>query len=57
MFSRHRWAKEMTNEEEIERLKQWKELAYEMRNRSWWAMRNKVLMQFDYMHKRDWEQR
>ena len=41
--------------EEIERLREWKELAYEMRNRSWWAMRNKVLVKFDYMHKRDWE--
>jgi len=39
--------------EEIEHLKEWKELAYEMRNRSWWAMRNKVLMKFDYMHKKD----
>jgi hypothetical protein len=39
---------------EIERLLEWKELAYEMRNRSWWAMRKKVLIKFDGMHKRDW---
>jgi len=41
--------------DEIERLREWKELAYEMRNRSWWAMRNKVLVKFDDMHKRDWQ--
>lgn len=40
---------------EIERLREWKELAYEMRNRSWWAMRNKVLVKFDDMHKSDWK--
>ena len=42
-------------ETEIKRLREWKELAYEMRNRSWWAMRNKVLVKFDDMHKSDWE--
>lgn len=41
--------------DEIERLREWKELAYEMRNRSWWAMRNKVLVKFDDMHKSDWK--
>lgn len=41
--------------DEIEQLMEWKELAYQMRNRSWWAMRNKALVEFDYMHKRDWE--
>ena len=41
--------------DEIELLREWKELAYEMRNRSWWAMRNKVLVKFDDMHKSDWK--
>lgn len=41
--------------DEIERLREWKELAYEMRNRSWWAMRKKVLVKFDDMHKSDWK--
>ena len=45
----------METEDQIERLLEWKELAYEMRNRSWWAMRKKVLMKFDEMHKRDWQ--
>lgn len=39
---------------EIEQLQQWKDLAYEMRNKSWWAMRSKVLIKFDVMHKYDW---
>ena len=43
--------------DEIEKLLEWKELAYEMRNRSWWAMRQKVLIKFDYMHKKDWNYR
>ena len=38
---------------EIDQLKEWKELAYEMRNRSWWAMRHKVLVKFDAMHQHD----
>mgnify|MGYP003656162624 CR=1 FL=1 len=46
---------EMEAADEIERLREWKELAYEMRNRSWWAMRNKVLVKFDDMHKSDWK--
>ena len=38
---------------EIDQLQQWKDLAYEMRNRSWWAMRSKVLVKFDVMHQHD----
>ena len=41
--------------DEIERLREWKELAYQMRNKYWWAMRWKTLKKFDAMHKEDWE--
>jgi hypothetical protein len=41
--------------DEIERLREWKELAYQMRNKYWWAMRGKILKEFDAMHKADWE--
>ena len=41
--------------DEIERLQEWKELAYEMRNRYWWCMRAKILRKFDAMHKADWK--
>ena len=40
--------------DEIERLREWKELAYQMRNKYWWAMRSKILKEFDAMHKADW---
>lgn len=40
--------------EEIEGLREWKELAYAMRNSSWWFMRRKHLKRFDQLHKRDW---
>ena len=40
--------------DEIERLREWKELAYQMRNKYWWAMRSKTLKKFDAMHKADW---
>lgn len=39
---------------EIERLREWKELAYQMRNKYWWAMRWKTLKKFDAMHDADW---
>ena len=39
---------------DIEQLQQWKDLAYEMRNKSWWAMRSKVLIKFDVLHMYDW---
>ncbi len=39
---------------EIERLREWKELAYQMRNKYWWAMRWKTLKKFDAMHEADW---
>lgn len=38
---------------DIEQLQQWKDLAYEMRNKSWWAMRSKVLIKFDVLHMYD----
>lgn len=41
--------------DEIERLREWKELAYEMRNKYWWFMRAKTLRKFDAMHKSDWK--
>ena len=41
--------------DEIERLREWKELAYIMRNKSWWAMRHSVLMKFEMLHKEDWK--
>ena len=41
--------------DEIERLREWKELAYTIRNKSWWAMRKSVLMKFEKMHKDDWK--
>ena len=40
--------------DEIERLREWKELAYLMRNKYWWAMLGKTLKKFDSMHKTDW---
>jgi hypothetical protein len=40
--------------DEIERLREWKELAYQMRNKYWWAMRWKTLKKFDAMHEADW---
>lgn len=48
--------------DEIERLREWKELAYEIRNRT---MRNlwsfifnrKLINKFNDMHKADWERR
>ena len=40
--------------DEIERLREWKELAYQMRNKYWWAMRWKTLKKFDAMHDEDW---
>lgn len=40
--------------DEIERLREWKELAYQMRNKYWWVMSKKILKQFDAMHKADW---
>lgn len=40
--------------DEIERLREWKELAYQMRNKYWWAMRSKILKEFDALHKADW---
>ena len=40
--------------DEIERLREWKELAYQMRNKYWWVMRTKTLRKFDEMHKADW---
>ncbi len=43
--------------DEIELLREWKELAYQMRNKYWWAMRGKTLKEFDAMHKADWARR
>jgi hypothetical protein len=43
--------------DEIERLREWKELAYLMRNSRWWILRNKHLMEFDYLHRKDREKR
>ena len=40
--------------DEIERLREWKELAYQLRNKYWWAMGRKTLKKFDAMHKADW---
>jgi hypothetical protein len=36
--------------DEIERLHEWKELCYEIRNSTWLFMRKKHLKQFDSMH-------
>ena len=45
---------ELEAADEIERLREWKELAYQMRNKYWWAMRTKMLKKFEAMHKADW---
>ena len=41
--------------DEIEQLRRWKELAYDMRNSRWWALRRKHLARFDELHRADWE--
>ena len=43
--------------DEIERLREWKELCYSMRNSRWWILRHKHLVDFDYYHRRDREKR
>ena len=40
--------------DEIERLREWKELAYQMRNKYWWVMWWKTKKKFEAMHKADW---
>lgn len=35
-------------------LLEWKEFAYQVRNKYWWAMGRKTLKKFDAMHKADW---
>ena len=40
--------------DEIERLLEWKELAYQMRNKYWWVMWCKTKKKFEAMHKADW---
>jgi hypothetical protein len=40
---------------EIERLREWKELAYLMRNRAWWVLGRRYLTQFDELHRADWD--
>jgi len=40
--------------DEIERLREWKELAYQMRNKYWWVMWWKTRKKFEAMHKADW---
>jgi hypothetical protein len=47
------WANEAADK--IEWLLEWKELAYQMRNKYWWFMRAKTLKKFDQMHKEDWK--
>ena len=41
--------------DEIERLREWKEIAYQMRNKYWWVISKKLLEQFDTMHEADWQ--
>lgn len=41
--------------DEIEQLREWKDLAYEMRNKYWWFMRRRTLEKFDFLHKTDWK--
>lgn len=40
--------------DEIERLREWKELAYQMRNKYWWVMWWETKKKFEAMHKADW---
>lgn len=41
--------------DEIEQLRKWKDLAYEMRNSAWWMLRRKYLKRFDELHREDWK--
>ena len=40
---------------EIEQLRRWKELSYDIRNSAWWALRRKYLKRFDELHREDWQ--
>ena len=40
---------------EIEQLRRWKELAYDMKHTAWWALRHKYLVRFRELHNADWE--
>ena len=40
---------------QIEQLRRWKELAYDMRSSAWWALRRKYLVAFRELHNADWE--
>jgi hypothetical protein len=41
--------------DEIEQLRRWKELAYDMKHTAWWALRSKYLVMFRELHNTDWE--
>jgi hypothetical protein len=43
--------------DEIEHLREWKELCYEIRNSTWFFMRTKHLEEFDRMHKLDYDRK
>ena len=40
--------------DEIEQLRRWKELAYDMKHTAWWALRHKYLVRFRELHNADW---
>ena len=43
--------------DEIEHLREWKELCYEIRNSTWFFMRTKHLKKFDRMHNLDYDRK
>jgi hypothetical protein len=43
--------------DEIEHLREWKELCYEIRNSRWLFMRKKHLKKFDRMHNLDYDRK